>query len=61
MLNGIVKILKKIILSSLIIYAYNMLSFPLNLLIPINIVTVLLVTMLGFPALLGLILLQFFL
>lgn len=61
MLNGIVKILKKIILSSLIIYAYNMLSFPLNLLIPINIVTVLLVTILGFPALLGLILLQFFL
>ncbi len=46
---------KKLIFSSFLLYGYNFLVQPLNLMIPINIITVLLVTFLGVPALISLI------
>ena len=56
MLKRIFLIIKKIILSVLLIYAYNKLAFPLNVVIPINIVTVLMVFICGIPSILVLVL-----
>lgn len=56
MLKIIFKILKKVIFAVLLIYAYNKLAFPLNLIIPINILTVLIVSLFGIPAILMLVL-----
>ena len=47
--------LKKIVFSGFLLYGYNILSTPLNIPIPINVVTILIVSILGFPALLSLI------
>ncbi len=46
---------KRIVFSSFLLYGYNILATPLNVIIPINIVTILTVSILGFPALLSLI------
>ena len=56
MLKKIFKILKKLIMAVFLLYGYNILAAPLNFIIPINIITVLLVSLLGVPALLSLIL-----
>lgn len=55
-MTKILKVLKKIIISSFLVYGYNLLVQPLNITLPINIVTVLLVSFLGIPALFSLIL-----
>lgn len=57
MLNKIFDVVKKIVVSILIIYAYNKLAIPLNIIIPINIITVFLVYTCGIPSILCLILL----
>lgn len=59
MLKFFVSIVKKIILGFIILYGYNMIAVNFNLVLPINIVTVLLVSFLGFPALFSLTLLYF--
>lgn len=46
---------KRIVFSGFLLYGYNILATPLNVIIPINIVTILTVSILGFPALLSLI------
>lgn len=56
MLRKIGNIIKKIIVSVLFIYAYNKLALPLNIVVPINIVTVILVSICGIPSILMLIL-----
>lgn len=56
MLKNIFNIIKKIILSVLLIYAYNKIALPLNVVIPINILTVLLVFICGIPSILMLVL-----
>ena len=48
-------IIKKIIYSFFLIYGYNVLASPLNLIIPINIITVALVMLFGFTTLISLI------
>ncbi|HHW68879.1 MAG TPA: hypothetical protein GX747_00875 [Tenericutes bacterium] len=48
-------------MSAFLLYAYNVMSQPLNLFIPINIITVGLVTILGIPALFMLIVILMFL
>lgn len=53
MLNKILKIIKKIVFSAFLIYSYNLIAAPLNLIVPINIITITLVTLLGVPALLA--------
>lgn len=55
MLKKIFSIIKKIIYSSFLIYGYNLLAAPLNLIIPINVITVGLVMLLGFPVIISLI------
>ena len=56
MLKKIFKLCRKIILAVLFIYAYNKLALPLNLLIPINFLTIGLVTFCGIPSILMLVL-----
>lgn len=48
------KILRNLILAPFIIYIYNLIAQPLNLIIPINLFTVLFVTFLGIPGLITL-------
>jgi len=55
MLKKIFTVLKKIIISAFILYGYNLLAMPLNITIPINIFTVLSISLLGLPALFSLI------
>lgn len=55
MLKKVFKLLKKVLFSCFLLYGYNLLSAPLNLIIPINIYTVSAITILGIPALLSLI------
>lgn len=55
MLKFIIKILKRIIISSFLLYAYNIITQPIGLNIPINVFTVGGIALLGLPALLGLI------
>ena len=60
MLKKIFDILKKIIVSVLLIYAYNKIMLPLDVLIPINIFTILLVSILGIPSMFMLIFFSLF-
>lgn len=55
MLKKIFTIFKRIVMAVFLLYSYNLLAAPLNSMIPINIITVLLVSVLGVPALLSLI------
>lgn len=50
-------LLKKIIFAFIVLYGYNMIAINFNLVIPINMITVGLVSLLGFPALFSLTLL----
>ena len=56
MLQKTFNIIKKIIVSVLFIYAYNKLALPLNIIIPINMITVSLVALGGIPSILMLVL-----
>ena len=55
MLKLIFKIIKRIIISSFLLYAYNLIVQPVGLIIPINVITVGIISILGVPALLSLI------
>ena len=59
MLKKLCSLVKKIIIGFLFIYAYNIIVFPINAVIPINIFTVLLVIFFGFPALIAISLFPF--
>ena len=56
MIKKIFNIIKKFIVAVLLIYAYNKMTLPLNLFIPMNIFTILLVTFCGIPSIIMLIL-----
>jgi len=60
MIKFIFNALKKIILGFLFLYAYNMIVYPLNTIIPMNVFTILFVTLLGFPGMIGLCLFSLF-
>ena len=55
MLKIMFKIIKRIVISSFLLYGYNLLVQPIGLIIPINIFTVGILSILGVPALLCLI------
>ncbi|HIT10442.1 MAG TPA: pro-sigmaK processing inhibitor BofA family protein [Candidatus Onthousia faecigallinarum] len=57
-MKKILEIIKKIILSAFILYGYNLIATRFNLVIPINIITLLSVSFLGFPMLFVLVLLR---
>ncbi len=62
MIKGILKIIKKIILSILALYGYNLITQSFNLNIPINIFTILIVSVfdgLGFLGLVSFYILNF--
>ena len=50
----ILSLIKKIILGFFILYSFNIISANFNMVIPINFVTVSLVTLFGFPGLFAL-------
>lgn len=56
MLRKIFNLVKKFIVAVLLIYAYNKMTLPMNLFIPMNVFTILLVTFCGIPAIIMLIL-----
>lgn len=58
MIKKIFNIIKKIILSSFLLYGYNLISVSFGIIIPINVITVLILTILGYPSLFSLILIQ---
>lgn len=55
MIKQIIKIIRRIIVSALMLYGYNVIAGPINVVIPINLINISLLTLLGFPALFGLI------
>ena len=57
-INKILNILQKIIISTFILYGYNLIATRFNLVIPINVITVGSVSILGFPMLFVLVLLK---
>ena len=56
MLKKVFNLIKKFILAVLLIYAYNKMTLPLDLFIPMNVFTILLVTICGIPSIIMLIL-----
>ena len=56
MFKKILNVIKRIIVAVLIIYAYNKLALPLDVVIPMNVITILLVACCGIPAILMLVL-----
>ena len=59
MANKIIKILRKICIAFVILYGLNILLSSINMFIPINIITILLVSILGTPGILGLVITYF--
>lgn len=51
MIRLIGNIIKKIVVSTFLLYGFNLIVAPLNIIIPINIITVLAISVLGLPAL----------
>lgn len=59
MLKKMFKFLKKVIMAAVLLYAYNNIAVSFNAIIPINFVTIAFVSILGIPAMIGLILFNF--
>lgn len=57
MLKKILLLFKKILFSFFILYGFNVIAANFDIVVPINAITVLLVSFLGFPALFSLVLL----
>lgn len=55
MIKKVIKVVKKICLAFVMLYGLNILLGSINIFVPINIFTLALVTLLGAPALMGLI------
>ena len=58
MLKRIYQIIKKIIISSFLLYGYNMVAVTFGLIVPINYITVGIMSLFGYPTLLAFILIQ---
>ncbi len=59
MVNILIKALKKICIAFVMLYGLNIILSSVNIFMPINIITVLLVTLLGSPGILGLVAIYF--
>lgn len=60
MLKKIFKVLKKFLYAAFILYCYNIIAAPLNILVPINVFNVSFLAILGLPALFSLIAIYLF-
>lgn len=56
MLKKIFDVFKKFIVAVLLIYAYNKMALPLNMFIPMNVFTILMVMFCGIPSIIMLVL-----
>lgn len=56
MFKKMFELIKKFIVAVLLIYAYNKISMPLDIFIPMNIFTILLVTICGLPSIIMMVL-----
>ncbi len=54
------ELLKRIIISVFLLYSFNLVMSPLEIVIPINVITVVGITVLGFPALLSFLIILLF-
>ncbi len=57
-MKKIVILLKRFIMSFFVLYGYNLIAVNFNMIIPINIITISLLTIFGVPSLLSLLLLK---
>lgn len=55
MLKKIFSLFKRVIISAFVLYGYNLIASPINLIIPINVFTVGILTVFGLPAIFSLI------
>ena len=55
------KYIKRIILSFILLYTYNLLAVNINMVIPLNLITILVITFLGIPGFISLVFFQLFL
>lgn len=55
-MKNILNLLKRVILSFAILYTYNLIAVNFNMVIPINIITISLITFFGVPSLIALVL-----
>lgn len=60
MLKKIIKLIKKIVISILILYGYNIFTQPYNLNIPINMITITILVLFDTSGFLGIVLFYFF-
>lgn len=59
-MKNIFVVIRKITISFFLLYAFNIIVQPLNLVIPINIITILSLSILGIPALMSLVIMCIF-
>lgn len=59
MLKNFFRFLKKIIFSILFLYSFNVVINPIGSIVPINLITILSISLLGLPALFSLVFLSF--
>lgn len=57
MIKKVLLLLRKVLLSFFILYGFNVIAVNFDIIIPINVITVTLISLLGFPALFSLVLL----
>lgn len=56
MFKSILKFIKKVVISIIVLYSYNIITQPFNLNIPINIVTITIMTIFDLSGFLGMVL-----
>lgn len=54
MLKKLLKIVKKVLMAVILLYAYNKIAVSINAIIPINVFTIMLVSILGIPVIISL-------
>ena len=59
MINKVIKIVKKLCLAFIMLYGLNLILASIDVFIPINVITLILVTLLGTPSILGLVVVFF--
>lgn len=59
MMNKIIKLIRKICIAFVMLYGLNLILSSANIFIPINLITIILVTLLGSPGILGLVITYF--
>ena len=57
-MKNIIMVVKRIVMGYLILYGFNLIAVNFNMVIPINLITVLSIAILGAPSLIALILLK---